>query len=139
MTSISPENLDLSADFHSDLNYDFYEKNVNASPICRYLDLTNPYGPRHQWDIAGNEPDLSSWQDLNPSLFQKNDVGYGNDKVYYDLSIHSTPAANSGYNGNVPISINSNNNNPYNNVQYGYNGISPTLPVGNRMPVSSNG
>ncbi|VVC46129.1 PAN/Apple domain [Cinara cedri] len=139
LTSIPPEKLDLSTDFHSDVDYDFYEKNVNASPICRYLEFTDPYGQRRQWDISGNEPDLSLWQDLNPSLFQKNDVGYGNDKVYYDLSIHSTPAAGSGYNrGEVPMTFIPDNDNPYNNVQFGYNGINPILSVENRMPATSN-
>lgn len=129
MTSITPEKLDLSADFQSDVDYDFYEKNTNSSPVCRYTELTDPYGQRRQWDVTGTGQD-PSWQGVNPSLIQKNDVGYGDDKVHYDVSVQPTPAAAPGYNGG-----NSNNN-----VPYGYNGVNPTLSAGNRMPsVSSNG
>lgn len=121
--------LDLSLDFQSDLDYDFFEKNVNASPSCRYLDLGNIYGLGHQW---GFKPDLSYlWQELNPSLYQRNDVGYGNDNVYYDGGVLSTtPVAVPEYDGlNLLVRPNTDL----------YDRLGPTLSPADRLPVSING
>lgn len=136
LTSVPTEKLDLSLDFQSDIDYDFFEKNINGSPSCRYLELGSGYGERRQWGVTGNEQDLSLWQDLSPSLYQKNDVGYGNDQVYYDRGIQSTPAGIPGYDSTSllrPI-------NPYNKPQFPlYSGVNPTISTPDRLPVSING
>lgn len=127
LTSVPSQKLDLSLDFQSEVNYDFYEKNVNASPSCRYLEFPNVYGGLvRKWDITGNGQDLSLWQDVNPSLwYQKNDIAYGNEPVYYDRGIQSTPV--------VPVSITP-------NVQIPNDGVSPTFPTAIRPAiVSPNG
>lgn len=137
LTSVPSEKLDLSLDFQSEVDYDFYEKNVNASPSCRYLELDSPfnYGQNRKWGNVGNEQDVSLWQDFNPLWYQRNDIGYGNDRVYYDRGVVTSTAA-PGY-GGVPLAINPNN--PFNNVQLSYGGVTPTLSTADRLPVSSNG
>lgn len=93
LTSVPVAKLDLSADFQSDVDYDFFQKNVNASPSCRYSDLTGPYGQGQKWP-SPNGPDLSLWQDPGLLWQQRNDVAYGNDRVFYDPAVYlSTPAA----------------------------------------------
>lgn len=105
LTSVPSTKLDLSLDFQSDLDYDFFEKNVNASPSCRYLDLENPYGLR--WGV---KPGLTSlWQGFNPSLYQRNDIGYGNENAYYDGGVLSTAAAVVPEYDGVNLSIRPNN------------------------------
>uniref|UniRef100_A0A2S2R1U8 Apple domain-containing protein n=1 Tax=Sipha flava TaxID=143950 RepID=A0A2S2R1U8_9HEMI len=132
LTSVPSAKLDLSLDFQSDLDYDFFEKNVNASPTCRYLELTNPYGQRRNWGIAGNQEDL--WQDLGPLWYQRNEIAYGADKVYYDTGLQPKPGVPE-YDG---ASLTRPNDNPYNNFQLLYNGIQPSLSVPDRQPLSPN-
>lgn len=130
LTSAPSANLDLSLDFQSDLDYDYFEKNINASPSCRYLDLENPFGLRRQWAI---KPDINSlWQDVNPSLYQKNDVGYGNDKVHYDTTgvLSTTPVVPAEYDG-VNLLIKPNNDL--------FGSLSPAVSAIDRTPVSING
>lgn len=125
LTSVPSQKLDLSLDFQSELDYDFYEKNVNASPSCRYLEFPKLYaGQIRKWDVTGNGQDISLWQDVNPPLwYQKNDIAYGNEPVYYDRSIlQSTPS--------VPMSITP-------NVQIPNDGASPTFPTGTRPAIMS--
>lgn len=129
LTAVPMEKLDLTLDFQSDLDYDFYERNLNASPSCRYLEVNSLYGQKHAW---GQEPDISNlWQDLNPTWNQRNDIGYGNDKVYYDRGVISTglPVPDNG----TPLSIKPNQ------IPFLYGDINPTLSTADRLPVSSNG
>lgn len=136
LTSVSSAKLDLTLDFESEVDYDFFEKNVNGSPSCRYLqEYSNPfnYGQNRKWGIAGNEQDISLWQD--PLWYQRNDVLYGNDRVYYDRGVLAT-AGVPGYDG---VALSAKPGNPFNNVQFLYNGISPTLSTVNRIPISTNG
>lgn len=135
LTSVPSAKLDLSSDFQSDVDYDFFEKNVNASPSCRYLELSNPYGQRRDWGVVGNDQDLSLWQDLNPLWYQRNDIAYGNEKVFYDTNLQPKPGV-SEYDG---ASLTRPNDNPYNNIQFLYNGIQPSLSVPGRQPLSPNG
>lgn len=133
LTSVPSTKLDLSSDFQSDLDYDFFERNVNASPTCRYLELTSTYGQRRNWGIAGNQEDL--WQDLNSLWYQKNDITYGADKVYYDSGLQPKPGVPE-YDG---ASLTRPNDNPYNNFHLLYNGVHPSLSVPDRQPLSPNG
>lgn len=129
LTDVPPEKLDLSLDFQSDLDYDFYQKNVNASPSCRYLELNNLYGQRRQW---GQKPDISSlWQNFNPTWFQRNDIGYGNDQVYYDRGILSTGAPVPDI--STPLFIRPNQN------PFLYGEVNPTISTADQLPVSFNG
>lgn len=130
LTSVPSTKLDLSLDFQSDLDYDFFEKNVNASPSCRYLDLENPRGLGRQWGI---KPDLTSlWQGFSPSLYQRNDVGYGNENAYYDGGVLSTAAAVVPEYDGVNLLIRPNNDLP--------GGLGPTLSTADRrLLVSTDG
>ncbi|XP_050426859.1 uncharacterized protein LOC126837103 [Adelges cooleyi] len=121
LTAVPTAKLDLSLDFFSDVDYDFYEKNVNVSPICRYLDLAGPvsYGQNRKWGFGGNDQELTLWRDPNPTWIQRNDVGggYGNDPVYYDR-------------GSVSPTLGGPNINPFNN-------FNPTMSPGpDRQPTS---
>lgn len=95
--------LDLSVDFQSDVDYDFFEKNANASPSCRYADLIGPYGHRRRWPgVVVGEPDITSglWRDFGPAWPPGNEVAYGNDRVFYDPAVVlSTPATVAGGEG----------------------------------------
>lgn len=79
LTAVPSDKLDLSMDFHSDVDYDYYEKNANASPSCRYLEFTSEYGQRRQWGVAGGVgggggQDLSLWHDVNSLWNRPNEV-----------------------------------------------------------------
>lgn len=137
LTGSSSAKLDLSLDFHSDLEYDFYEKNVNASPGCRYLELPGAYGQRRNWDIAGNEQDVGSpWKDFDPLWYQRNnEIAYGNDKVFYDRgTVQPTGSSVFGYDGLRPLSVN-----PFNTARNPFDGVDQTLSTAGRIPVSQNG
>jgi len=134
---MASDKLDLSSDFQSDVEYDFFEKNVNASPSCRFTDLGSPYGQRRKWDGSENEQDL--WKDLIPQWQQGNEVAYGGgDRVFYDQLKPGVQELFGGGGGTFLIRP----DNPYNNnVRFLYNNIQPTLTAttANRLPASVNG
>lgn len=140
LTSMPSEKLDLSMDFQSDLDYDFFEKNVNASPSCRYMEFTSPYGQRRQWGFPGGDQDLSLWQDLNSLWNQQNDVAYGDDRAsFYDgREVYAKPVVSE----NDAQSLSIRQHNPYNtNAQFFHKkgGLKPTFSTAGRQPASPNG
>lgn len=139
LSSVSSDKLDLSLDFQSDVEYDYFEKNVNASPSCRYAELAGPYGQRRKWGGSGNEQDL--WQDLSPQWQQGNEVAYGGvDRVFYDQLKPGVQELFSG-GGGGGVSLVRPTDLYNNDVRVLYNNIQPTLAASsvNRLPASING
>lgn len=140
LTSVPVAKFDLSVDFQSDVDYDFYEKNVNASPSCRYSDLTGPYGQRRKW-LGVGEQDTSLWQDYGVAWAPRNDIVYGNDRVYYDPAVVlSTPAA--AFPGGGPLLIRPNVNGilpPPSLPPSPLTPAPPLPPISDRLPVLPNG
>jgi len=137
LSSVSSNKLDLSQDFQSDVEYDYFEKNVNASPSCRYTEQANPYGQRRKWGGSGNEQDL--WQDISTQWQQSNEVGYGGgDRVFYD---QLKPGVQELFSGGGGTSLVRTTDLYHNDVRLLYNNIQPTLTATtvNRLPVSING
>lgn len=148
LSSVPSEKLDLSSDFQSDLEYDFFEKNINASPSCRYTELANPYAQRRKWTGTGNEQDL--WQDLGQQWQQGNEVAYGgNDRVFYDQFkpgvqelLSGGIGGGVGGDGGGSVASLARPADIYNNdVRFLFNNIQPTLTAttANRLPASING
>ncbi|XP_015363152.1 PREDICTED: uncharacterized protein LOC107161309 isoform X1 [Diuraphis noxia] len=138
LSSVSSEKLDLSLDFQSDVEYDYFEKNVNASPSCRYAELAGPYGQRRKWGGSGDEQDL--WQDLSPQWQQGNEVAYGDvDRVFYDQLKPGVQDLFSG-GGGGGVSLVRPTNLYNNDVRLLYNNLQPTLTATavNRLPASIN-
>lgn len=142
LSSVSSDKLDLSQDFQSDVEYDYFEKNVNASPSCRYTELAGPYGQRRKWGGSGNEQDL--WQDLNTQWQQGNEVAYGGDKVFYDQlkpGVQELFSGGVGGGGGGIVSLIRPTDLYNNDVRFLYNNIQPTVTATsvNRLPASING
>jgi len=125
------------------VEYDYFEKNVNASPSCRYTELASPYGQRRKWGGSGNEQDL--WQDLSAQWQQGNEVAYGGgDRVFYDQlkpGVQELFSGGGGGGGGGGVSLVRPTDLYNNDVRLLYNNLQPTLTATtvNRLPASING
>lgn len=92
LTAMPGMNLDLTLDFTSDTDYDFYTRDRNAPAACgllsykswNYYPVTVTYGPNDLWQTPTPIPDdysvkLQPRIDVNDIYYNKwNSHGYGN-------------------------------------------------------------
>lgn len=142
LTSVSSDKLDLSMDFQSDVDYDYYEKNLNASPSCRLMEFNNEYGQRRQWGFSGGDQNLLLWQDVNSLWNQPNEVrAYGDDRPSFGFDNRVRPGEPE--NDEQSLSIKH-----HGKTKFFHKGIRPSFTPsftptfskgGGRQPVSPNG